>query len=121
MIGLNTIIIKQGDHICAHRIGMFFQHDIVNGAKKRRVTQYQLIASSVKKWGKPDADNLTIADIETIASAQTDDENYNQKYGKLRYHKLAGDGVYLLDMDAKTFTWYDRQVKSWLEVTTNYC
>ena len=118
MIGSSTYIVKQNGSYCAHIGGSTFDFMIVELARKKRTTVFKVLSKSIEKWGAADVSNLTHTETEQIADATN-----NVIEGSKWYNKYAGDGCYLIDMDAKKVYHRRRKYKDedacWKELTTD--
>jgi hypothetical protein len=64
-------------------------------------------------WGKPDKLNLTEEEVIKVADATCCGSNHKTNPD---YHKFAGDGVYMLDLDSNSFYSRDREKKLWVKL-----
>ena len=107
MIGSSTLIVKEGGkyrlHIFSGLVGM-------TGAKTK-VGAFRSIKKSEKGWGKPDKENLTDVEIETIRVSHQCISSTIPAYSQ-----FAGDSVGLLDLDGKKlFTRNRDDGDAWIE------
>jgi len=95
MIGSSTLFIKNNDKYEAHIFGGFFTHDFLNDALKRKISPFKSMEINTRKWGKAEVEDISFEEIiQVLKSRSINPKDKN-------YHKLCGDGIYLLDKDSK--------------------
>lgn len=111
MIGSCTMIVKSESRYELHTFGgglSFFM--FLNSCKDDGISPFETISKSVKDWKNAEKNGLTEEEIIEVADATTINE------GQPGYSKYAGDGVYLLNLDAGTLSRRDRDKKEWAQL-----
>lgn len=107
MIGSSTLIINRNGKIEAHIMGGYiFEYDVIKTCAKKKLSPVDWFEIHSNEWkDSPDAANLSLEDVQKIATSATCTE------GKDGYHKLCGDGIYFLDLVERTLKVWHREYK----------
>jgi hypothetical protein len=119
MIGCSTLIVKRNSKYELHVIGgglsTYMMHE---DCKTRGVSPFSIVRDAVEGWGPPEQSDLTEEEVIRVADAIGCLWSGNQEqYGNdPRYHKFAGDGVQLLDLDNSSYFTRNRDTKTWTKL-----
>lgn len=119
MIGSSTLIVKRNSkyelHVVGGGVGIYMMH---SDCKDRGVSPFSIVRDALERWGEPEQSDLTVEEVIRVADAVGCLWSGNEKeFGNdPRYHKFAGDGVQLLDLDTSSYFTRDREKKQWIQL-----